>query len=75
MAVMSTEGVEDIYFVEGSVNGDKFLDFVQRSLLPILMPFSSSNPKSLVILDIASVHHTQAVEETSNGVGSKFQCL
>ena len=66
IAAMSTEGVEDIYIVEGSVNGEKFVDFVRHCLLPVMMPFNGTNPKSLVILDNASVHHVEAVEETIN---------
>lgn len=75
IAAMSTEGVEDIYIVEGSVNGEKFVDFVRHCLLPVMMPFNGTNPKSLVILDNASVHHVEAVEETINGVGALVRFL
>ena len=53
---MSTDGVEDIYIHEGSVNGEIVLDFIQKCLLLLLMPFNDSNPNSIVILDNASVH-------------------
>ena len=35
ITVMSMDGVFDIYLVEGSLNGDTFMDFVQRTLLPL----------------------------------------
>ena len=38
IATMSTDRVEDIYVHKDSINGDVFLDFVRKCLLPILMP-------------------------------------
>ena len=49
IGVMTTEGIEDAYLVEGNVNSDTFLQFIQRSLLNIIQPFDGSNPKSVVI--------------------------
>lgn len=37
IGVMSLGGIEDVYISEDNVNTDIFEDFVQRSLLPILM--------------------------------------
>ena len=39
ISILSTEGIEDTYITEESVNGDIFLDFVQTQLVPILLPF------------------------------------
>ena len=44
IAVMSMEGVHDVQLVEGSVNGDKFEEFVSETLMPILNPFDGTNP-------------------------------
>ena len=33
--ILTTEGVEDVYMEEGSVNREVFLDFVRKCLLPI----------------------------------------
>ena len=70
IAIMSTEGVEDIYIYDGNVTGEIFLDFVRKCLLPLLMPFNSHNPKSIVILDNASVYKSKRILETINGVGA-----
>ena len=70
IAIMSTDGVEDIYIHEGSVNGEIFLDFIRKCLLPLLMPFNGSNPNSIVILDNASVHKCEEAAEMINGVGA-----
>ena len=42
IAVMSLEGVEDVYLSEENVNGVIFEDFVRTTLLPILMPFNGT---------------------------------
>ena len=67
---MSTDGVEDIYIHEGSVNGEIFLDFIRKCLLPLLMPFNGSNPNSIVIFDNASVHKCEEAAEMINGVSA-----
>ena len=60
IAVMSMNGIEDIYIHEGNVNGDAFKDFVRRCLIPIVMPYDSRNPNCIVIMNNASIHKTQA---------------
>ena len=72
---MSTEAIEDIYICKGSVNGDVFLDFVLKCLLPKLMPFNGYNQKSIIILDNASIHKNDNITDTINGVGSLVQLL
>ena len=67
--VMTTGGIENAYIVEGGVNGDVFENFVRRSLLPILQPFNGSNPCSVVILDNASIHHLEQIEDMITVVG------
>ena len=42
---MSLEGIHDVQLVEGSVNGDKFEEFVTETLIPILNPFDGTNPR------------------------------
>ena len=75
IAIMSTDGVEDIYIHEGSVNGEIFLDFIRKCLLPLLMPFNGSNPNSIVILDNASVHKCEEAAEMINGIGALLRFL
>ena len=67
---MSTSGVEEVYLVEGSVNGNIFLEFVRHCLLPILKPFNGVNRNSIVVLDIASIHHLDKVQEAVDAVGA-----
>ena len=53
IAILSMEGILDCMTTTGSVDADAFSDFVEKFLLPHLMPFDGRNPHSVVILDIA----------------------
>ena len=46
--------------VEGNVNGDIFLNFVQRCLLSVMLPFDGDNPRSVLVMDNAAIHHVEA---------------
>ena len=36
VGILSTEGVEDVYITDGTVDGDEILEFVRQNLLPLL---------------------------------------
>ena len=36
--IVSLEGIHDVYITEGTVNGEKFTNFVMSCLLPVLLP-------------------------------------
>ena len=48
IAMVSVSGLLDVSVVKGTVDGDKFYDFVQKYLLPQLMPFNGVNPHSII---------------------------
>ena len=68
IAAISIDGVIDVDIASNSVNRDRFCHFIEHYLQPQLMPFNGINPRSVVILDNASIHHvetaTQLIEET-----------
>lgn len=68
IAAICLEGVIDVQITTHSVNGDQFCDFVERCLQPQLLPFNGTNPRSVVILDNATIHHVESaislIEET-----------
>ncbi len=71
--VVSVEGIHDVYLHQGTMNGDLFARFVEKCLLPILKPFNWHNPRSVVILDNASIHHVQGVKDlVETQAGSKL---
>ena len=69
--VVSMAGVHDVYLTEGSVDGDQFVKFVESCALPVLNPFNFINPCSVVILDNASIHHIDMVEDLITGAGAR----
>ena len=75
IAAMSSGGVEALKVVRGTVDGDTFLEFIQRDLLPVLLPFDGRNSNSVVIMDNASVHHVAGVESIVTGVGALVHYL
>ena len=63
IGILSTEGIKDVYIAEGSVDGETFLDFIRRCLIPVLVPFDGLSPNSVVVMDNASIHHVDSVVE------------
>ena len=74
--VMSLEGIHDVFLAEGNVNGEKFELFVRSCLLPVLQPFNWINPRSVVVLDNASIHHVESISDIIEGqVGARLLFL
>lgn len=68
MCIMSVEGILTCRIVRGGVDGDQFVEFVENSLKPKVLPFNGTNPRSVIILDNCAIHHvdevTQLLQET-----------
>ena len=63
IAAMTTTGILAVELMKGSVNGDKFFDYVRGSLIPEMLPFDGRNPKSIAVMDNCSIHHVNAVTQ------------
>ena len=70
--VMTTRGIEDVYTTTGNVNGEHFVKFICTYVLPIIMPFNGTNPRSILVLDNASIHHLDQIYDIITGVGAKL---
>ena len=75
IAAMSCRGIEDIEIYDGSVDGETFSRFIERCIVPIMQPFNGSNPRSVLVLDNASVHHVKEVHELIIGCGAIIRYL
>ena len=73
--VMTTRGIEDVFTTTDRVNGDVFERFVCECILPIILPFDGNNPRSVLVMDNASIHHLERIEEIITGVGAKILFL
>ena len=70
--MISLDGIHDVYVTEGTIYGEKFTDFVQNCLLPVLKPFNYLNSHSVVIMHNASIHHVQdVIDLIENQAGAK----
>ena len=70
--VMTTRGIEDVHTTTKNVNGEEFVDFLIKYVLPIILPFDGNNPRSILILDNASIHHLDRISDIITGVGAKL---
>ena len=43
--------------------------------MPILQPFNGSNPRSVVVLDNASIHHIERIQELIDATGALIRYL
>jgi len=70
--VLTTRGIEDTFTTSSTVDGEKF---ICQCVLPILLPFDGLNPRSVVIMDNASIHHLERVHDIVTGVGARLVFL
>ena len=69
IAALAADGLVAVEFTKGTVDGEKFLDFVHGSLIPLMLSFDGLNPKSIAIMDNCSIHHVQAVADLFTEAG------
>ena len=69
IAAITTDGVLGYDLSDGSINGEKFFDFVRGNLIPNMNPFDGTSSKSIVVLDNCSVHDVQEVVEEFQKAG------
>ena len=63
MAAISSTGLLASELTTSTVGRDNFYDFIRGTLIPQMMPFNGSNPRSVAVMDNLSVHHVHEVEE------------
>lgn len=69
---MTINGLLDMHVNRGSTDGDIF---IEKCLLPCLMPFNGKNPNSIVILDYCPIYHVAPVTELIRSVGAMVHYL
>lgn len=58
---MASQGILTREFTTGTMNGDKFFDFIRGSLIPCMQQFPA--PNSILVMDNCSIHHVQQVKD------------
>ena len=57
VAAMCSDGVIAVEVGGGTYNGDRFLDFIAGTLVPEMLQFDGSNPRSVLVLN-GQLFHT-----------------
>lgn len=65
----------DCYITTGSVDADVFEEFIDHSLSHVVQPFNGTNENSVVVLDNASIHHVDHVEQSIRNTGAMIHFL
>ena len=73
--VLTTSGIEDVYVTSDSADGTKFEEFLFQCLLPIILPFNGINHHSVIVMDNASIHHLERVQDLITGIGARLMFL
>ena len=66
MAAMTAGGVLAYECTTGSVNAEKFFDFLRGCVIPNMQPFPAQN--STLVLDNCSIHHAHSIENLLNSL-------
>ena len=69
LACMSVRGMEEAELLEGAVEGDKFCAYIEKSVLPVMLPFDGVNLRSILVMDNASIYHVDQVMEMVHNAG------
>ena len=69
IAAISLTGLVASELTTSTVARENFYDFIRGSLIPQMMPFNGSNPRSVAVMDNLSVHHVHEVEEHFHQAG------
>ena len=75
MCLMSMDGILSCRIARGGVDGDKFVEFVETCLMPNVMPFDGTNPRSVIILDNCAIHHVDEVAQLLQQTGAIIHWL
>ena len=67
MLAMTLSGVLTYKFHTGTIDGNKFFNFVQGSLIPNMQSFPG--PHSILIMDKCSIHHVEEVKQELEAAG------
>ena len=75
MSAIPAMTTQDVFTTTDRVNGDVFERFVCECILPIILPFDGNNPRYILEMDNASIHHLERIEEIITGIGAKILFL
>lgn len=69
ITAMSIDGLLTYDLTVDTVNGEAFLNFLMSTLIPEMMPYNGSNPKSILVMDNCAIHHIEEVADYLQSLG------
>ena len=75
ISLMSCHGLLHVYVTDKIVNESIFTEFVRTSVLPNLQAYNGVNVNSVLIMDNASIHHLDNIQDLVNGTGAIIRFL
>jgi len=77
MAACNCDGyiVSACEWIQGTMDSDRFVQWVEHGLCPVLGNFVSGEPRSIVVLDNVAQHHDPRVVEAIEGTGAQLVYL
>ena len=69
IAAMCCSGMLGAEVTTDSVNGEKFCEFVEGTLIPNMLPYDGLNETSIVVMDNCAIHHVQQVRSLLDDAG------
>ena len=69
IAAICCDGVLGCQIKEGGVNSEAFRAFLDMELASKLLPFDGTNPRSIVVMDNASIHHADQIVDSREDLG------
>lgn len=69
VAALCTDGVIALELNDGTFNGDKFTDFILRTLIPQMQQFDGSSERSVLVMDNCSIHYVTPAQEALSDAG------
>ena len=69
IAAICSDGLLGVELTTGSVNGDKFVDFLRGTLIPNMNPFDGVSSRSIVVMDNCAIHHVPEVYQLFQDAG------
>ena len=64
IAAISCAGLLALEATTTMVDAQVFFDFLRSSLIPNMLPFDGSSPRSIAVMDNCSIHHVGSVKGT-----------
>jgi len=70
--VIMTQGAgEDV----GPINRDRFEQWIEKKLVPVLGSYTNGDPRSIVVLDNATIHHSDRIRDFVINTGAMILYL